>query len=339
VVVGSDGTCRTQLGADAINAQEKRACLGFEVLHWENPAFGTELPYAITDTEMRCGDTPLGDRLRITACAGACGDDLSVAQTRWVLDTFEGDTDQGVTPSGETVSGVLFQGTVYAKGAPLIAVSQGFGYARQTPDLRRLRGIAGFIVEAGDPAAYARFYWKDAAEWEARWEGEEPGLEFGTPTEVVVTLGDMNVPVNTGVMMAYLAGDLTFEQLSYLRDEYVLEAVEDVRADVWGAPVLFDPDNLSQGTDGFEVDGVPAPRPPPGQEVRATVRDAHGHAHGLRLPAILPRGDHGFLVPDPSLPFDVHSFMIHQISHYFATGGDELRDDLCMQDQSCDWMP
>ncbi len=343
VLVAADGTFRTQVGADAINASEKRACLGFEVLHVEHPLFGTELPLAIEDTEASCGDILLGDRLRVTACEGECGEDLAAASTRWVLDTFEGDTDDGKAPSGDVVKGIYFQGTLYAKGAPLIAVSQGFGYPRQTPDLRRLRGLAGFIVEAGDPAAYSRFYLRDADEWAERWgpEGEaaEPGLEFGTPTNVVVTLGDMNVPVSGGVMNAYLAGYVTFEQLSYLRDNFVLEAVEDVRADVWGAPVLFDPDNLSRGTDGFEVNGVPAPRALPGEEVRATVTDTHGHKHGMRMPAILPRGDHGFLVPDPALPFDVHSFMAHQISHFFATDGDELSDELCLHDQSCAWFP
>ncbi|MDF1566022.1 MAG: hypothetical protein P1V51_23510 [Deltaproteobacteria bacterium] len=341
-LVRADGTFRTQIGADAINASEKRACLDFEVMHWENPLFGTEPPLAITDTEYSCGDIPLGDRLRVSACVGACGDDLSAAEKRWVLDTFEGEVDDGQTAGGEMVRGVYFQGTVYAKGSPLIAVSQGFGYPRQTPDLRRLRGLAGFIVEAGDPAAYSRFYLRDAAEWEARWgeEGKaaEPGLEFGTPTNVVVTLGDMNVPVSGGVMNAYLAGYLNFEQLTFLRDNYVLEAVEDVRADVWGAPVLFDPDNLSQGTDGFQVDGVPAPHPPAGEELRATVTDTRGKKHALRMPAILPSGDHGFLVPDPALPFDVHSFMAHQISHYFATDGAELSDELCLHDQTCDWI-
>jgi len=339
VLVKANGTFRTQIGADAINASEKRACLGFEVLHWEHPSFGTELPPVVEDTLRNCSGTLLGDPLKITACEGACGSDLESAKTRWVIDHFEGTPDRGRTPAGAAVEGVYFQGTVYPAGQPLIAVAQGFGYSRQSPDLRRLRGLAGFIVEAGDPAAYSRFYQRDTDEWKARWEGAEPKLDFGTPTEVVVTLGDMNVPVNAGVMNAYLAGYLSFEQLTFLKDNYVLEAVESERADVWGAPVLFDPDNLSQGTDGFQINGVPAPHPAPGEELRATITDPKGKMHGLRLPAILVQGDHGFLVPDPTLPFDVHSFMAHQISHFFLSDGAELKDDFCMHDQSCDWMP
>lgn len=161
----------------------------------------------------------------------------------------------------------------------------------------------------------------------------------------IVTLGDTTVPVNGGVMLNWVSGffgsyDEGLPKLRWLRDNYVLEAVEDFRADHWGGRVLFDPDNLSDGTDGFAVDGVPAPRPPPGEELRLTLIDPSGSGvHGMRIPAVEPRGAHVFLVPDPTLPFDVNRYMVTKIGAFFDSRGTKIRDELCMHDESCTWLP
>lgn len=351
--VNADGIFRVSIAADAMNASVKRKTLGFDALHPEHVDWGVDWP-VVTDTTQ----FPLGDLITITACAGECTGD----NERFVLDRL--DTDADVGEGGRR--GLYFQGTVYEKGTTLIAFSEGFGHERQTPKLRRIRGIAGFISEGADPAAYTKYYFKRADELRERWGEEglraEPGLVFGTNVMNVATLGDTTVPVNGEVMLAWTAGFFRdengvddFAKLRYLRDNFVLEAVEEVRVANWPCPavvpnppcdpdaaVLFDPDNLSNGTDGFEVRGKPAPRPPPGQEFRLTMPhpdpDNDG-VYGMRIPAVDPRGAHVFLVPDPTLPFDVNSFMIHQIAWYLGSGGTDLRDDPCLATADCPFLP
>ena len=60
-----------------------------------------------------------------------------------------------------------------------------------------------------------------------------------------------------------------------------------------------------------------------------------GGVAGLALPLIEVDGFHAVRYPDPDLAFDIHTFMINMVAHYFATGGKELRWDLCMADNSC----
>lgn len=97
---------------------------------------------------------------------------------------------------------VVFQQRHYAKGTPLVALARGFAMKRGTKTFRRFLSLAQTILEAGDPAGYARHYFQEPL----------PARE-GNPAAVLVvgTTGDLNVPVNTAFTQARIAGVLPYE--------------------------------------------------------------------------------------------------------------------------------
>jgi hypothetical protein len=97
-----------------------------------------------------------------------------------------------------------------------------------------------------------------------------------------------------------------------------------------GAPCLFDPDDLDNGTDGT---GAPSEEP-----MRMSVQHAGG-VGGLRMPYVETTGDHGFGLPEPSRAFDINTFEILQVASYVAGGGRSISDDPCLEDASCAWIP
>jgi hypothetical protein len=60
-----------------------------------------------------------------------------------------------------------------------------------------------------------------------------------------------------------------------------------------------------------------------------------GGVSALIMPYIRVDGEHGFALPEPWAPFDIHSFMINQLGYYFQTGGTELRYDVCLATSTC----
>jgi hypothetical protein len=132
--------------------------------------------------------------------------------------------------------------------------------------------------------------------------------------------------------------------------------------------VLFDPDDMDRGGSSTEPgwigDGYGAPSPAvpmrlwrptiagetctclddegehpcqwPGDTV-GPLRSVYcpGGVQGLALPYVSIYGVHALTPPDPSLEFDIHTFMLNMIGYYLSTGGTELRWDLCMEDSSC----
>jgi hypothetical protein len=127
---------------------------------------------------------------------------------------------------------------------------------------------------------------------------------------------------------------------------------------VEGRPALFDPDDLAHGTDAF---GQPRPatldpplapariwRPSEGSAAECTTDydgdyletvDCERGTSALVLPYISAQGDHGFYVPQPSLAFDVNTFMINMIGRYFGTQGRSISYESCMEDNTCEWIP
>jgi hypothetical protein len=57
------------------------------------------------------------------------------------------------------------------------------------------------------------------------------------------------------------------------------------------------------------------------------------------LPYTSTTGSHGFSLPTPSKPGDQNSLALNQIVYYFVSGGQEILDDSCQSDFSCDWIP
>jgi hypothetical protein len=132
------------------------------------------------------------------------------AKLRHAIDTWsaggasEGDTNGAGTASCEHESCTTFQGIFYGEGQPLTAPGDGFGLIRQTPALRRFLGLAQAAMEPGDPISFAPYY--------AMRSMTDPTGQVIAPHAVLTlnTIGDMNVPLNTGIAFARATGALPF---------------------------------------------------------------------------------------------------------------------------------
>ncbi len=70
--------------------------------------------------------------------------------------------------------------------------------------------------------------------------------------------------------------------------------------------------------------------------LRATVDTGIGRGKaGLRILFIEPEGVHGINLMNPSRPFDMETYALNLMSRYFISGGEEIRDDPCLEDSSC----
>ena len=213
-------------------------------------------------------DHQLGDRLTITV--------IRVDGSREMIESFGALTDTDGNASREVP---LFQGLYLTPGTPLHAIGFGVGKYRSTPDYRRFVAIAATVLEAGDPISFARYYAHTPFDVSAY----DPDAIPGTATLVVPTVGDMNVPVNTGVAMATAGHIISLteaenpqayahygrSQGQALADSFALEGVTRMRRwtvgeagnrPVWTAEtnpdgIQFDPDNIDQGTDAWNEPG------------------------------------------------------------------------------------
>jgi hypothetical protein len=105
---------------------------------------------------------------------------------------------------------VVFQGAIYPRGAPLVALQEGLGLARNDPRFRRFMGLAQMAIGPGDPAVWAP---RAALEpLEVPYDERFPGGR--TRVLHMPTAGDQQVPVNTGLAAARAGGVLG----SWLRD-------------------------------------------------------------------------------------------------------------------------
>ncbi|MCK6529218.1 hypothetical protein L6R50_17235 [Myxococcota bacterium] len=294
--IPSDGRFRLSIPSDAPDPPEKAILAGI-------PETGPEegVAYEVP------GNEGLGDRWRI-AVFDSAGAEVAL------LDTFEAD--------------VVHEGITMRAGSPIVAGTKGLAHVRGTPRLRRVLHVLSLITEPGDPIAYARAYLR------------EPFVELGEPPPNLLLLpspGDTIVTVASEIALARAAGvydrHAVDERYGMTVDRWLIEN-EVVRGlEEWGPftgpsgePVLFDADDLDGGSDGY---GAPSDAP-----LRATVQTDRG-VSGMRLPYVSPAGSHGFNTPDPSLPFDIHTFSVFQAARFIQTGGQEISDDPCLEDGSC----
>ncbi|MEE2750317.1 MAG: hypothetical protein VX519_02720 [Myxococcota bacterium] len=294
-----DGTFRVGIPADAPSAFEKREITGMPL---EGPDLSAT--YGSEDNQE------LGDLLEITIWDQHGG---RVA----VLNTFG--------------AAVVHEAVTYEEGSPLVALSEGLGHVRATPDYRRLVMAIALVTEPGDPIAYAPHLYEDP--FEAL--GGQPANHIVMPTP-----GDMIVAINSGIALARAAGLVERHEPDplygttvdrWLIDTEVVRGLEEHGP--WtndaGTPVLFDADDLDNGTDGL---GAPSDAP-----LRIVLETTSG-VSGLRLPYVSTAGAHGFSLPNPSLDFDINSFSINQVARYFQTRGQELIDDPCLATWDCEFM-
>ena len=300
--IPTDGTFRVGIPADAASAWEKAKLAGAPATGFPEPLEGPS-PYVIEDPTL-AGD-PLVVRLETA--------DGEVVHT---FDTWE--------------QAVSFQGVTYPAGSTLVAAAEGLGHIRSTPEVRRVGFVFSAILEPGDPIAYARAF-------------DEAPLGGGVPRNMLMvpTPGDTIVNISTGISLARAAGWIDDDEVDdrygttvdkWLIDRKVVQGLEEhgpyTCAD--GGPCLFDADDLDQG-----LDGTDAPSDAPLRVVKAHASGLSG----LRLPYVRTTGTHGFTTPRPDDPFDISTFATMQIASYFLSGGQEISDDLCLEDASCAWIP
>ena len=338
---------RTQYAADAWSATEKRARLGFD------PSADDFEARRMTTAEVEAS----GDRFVIEVYAP--GDFKGVPLTAEAADRLAALPDAAPRVSLDAwADDVEFQGTVYPAGAPLVAPAVGLGHPRQTPDLRRFFGVAQAILDAGDPAAYARRYALEPLD--LKYQGVTGRDE--TRALVVPTTGDQNVPINAGIALARAMGVIDTEtqrgDLGGLTEDDFLLATgvyEGTRTyprwtDDRGV-YNFDPDDLDNGTDGL------TPSPTGNFKLRLLKSTPGGGLIGLRMPYTSRNAHehegansdtHGFDASTPSFAFDINTFMAQQISLFFMARGEGLTaeqlDDPCLEalgddERSCAFAP
>ncbi len=301
--IPDDGRFRVGLPCDAADAYEKRVIAG---IPHTGPDFGAT--YTVADTAQ------LGDRLRIHIQRA---DGKTVAD--W--DTWQEET--------------TYEGVTMPAGSDLVALSEGLGHQRGSPDLRRLVQTISLATEPGDPISYAPHYVDDP--FEALWGNAGPNVLL------VSTPGDNIVSINAQISLARAAGLIETTEVDerygttvdrWLIDNEVVRGLEQ-----WGpftcgddeSPCLFDPDDLDDGLDGLDA---------PSDAPLRVHRDAPwGGITALRMPYVRTSGSHGPGLPDPTLPFDINTWFIYQVGHFFLNDGTALTDDHCMEDASCDWIP
>ena len=195
----------------------------------------------------------------------------------------------------------------FARGHALSPLAEGLALHRARPEMRRFMGFAQMVLDPADPSVMARHFLSGEQKYAT-------GEVVNTHAIVLNTVGDMNVPVNTGAAIGRAAGLLDFKNPiaawggrtvnQVLIDTKVIEAVDkvahfvepDLRKDATlpqgkgdmspsGRGVLFDPENLS-GSTGSKL-------PTPGTKI------AYSEAH--------PRGKDGFYVPRLEPPLHKHA--------------------------------
>ncbi|MGE0788365.1 MAG: hypothetical protein AB7S26_22010 [Sandaracinaceae bacterium] len=348
--VGPDGRFRTQLPSDAADP------LPDMLLPDEEPD---------PDAEVRVAD-PLQilifdrarDQVDYATCTFLDGAEPAINDT---IDTWRSPSG---TSEGECPRCSHYLGTTWEVGDPLVAPAEGLGLRRQSPDLRRLAGLAQIALDPGDPINYARRVFLDPP--------TDPEI---TPRPrsimVLASAGDTTVPPSSSAAFARAAGILPFmppdapdafiEHRAPARfaDTYGYATPDDVlityhvleglsrlnRHPVMGAPqFLFDVDDMSEGRQFFDPDGEhqlaeadggirPNRLSPPlrwGRESHSAIdgdpwRTDSGTATSMILNVLtVPVGQHVFLPVDPTKGFDESEYMLNVIGWYIASAGTEL---------------
>ena len=338
------GTSATLMTA-VNDAQTNEADLAVHAL----PALAEADTVVLTDLrngEYRCGAVQADGSFRV-AVPSDQGDPLQLRAYAGPLPPKERigcEIPDGATPTVTIDSldrDVQVGGASYASGSPLIAISDGFGLRRSTPELRRMLGLAQIALDSADPMNFAPY-----------WEGHRTltygnGDTVGTHVWLIPSNGDPGVCIANGIALARAAGFVPYDVVDprwgksenqVLIDTYTTEGVSRVAhyQDGTGQGVLMDVSNLASITgadDGYDV-----PRLDPAMRSTA-FHPEQGGSSGALIVMLSPQGKHGFVTPDPDQPFDMGTLLIHMIGRYLATDGHDLTYDACQVTASCPWIP
>jgi hypothetical protein len=257
---------------------------------------------------------------------------------------------------------VVYQRVETKANAPLVALTEGYGFRRAHPDLRRFLSLSQLVLDPADPGVLARNLLARPITYPAT--GESTGVH----TMVVTTVGDMNVPASTGGTIGRATGliDYLNPHPAYgkplnqvLIDTYTYEAVNGLKryTDPSGAGVHIDVENFSNDNDLWKGQ---VPRLDPPLRIGLDQIDPFGGISGAIFPYPEPDGAHGFAQPgeeiddyrrrcrreceDPdgckceiATVFDTGRFMFNVLGQYFASGGKSLDLSPCNAFDTCDF--
>jgi hypothetical protein len=187
----------------------------------------------------------------------------------------------------------------------LIAATSGLGRMRNSARFRRVIQIGQTGMDRGDPIAYARHLIRDPL-----------GM---LPRNILhlTDIGDRTVPFSTMVSWDRAVGLLGLNETKALE---VTQAFIDHDA-LDGESPHWDIDDLLKTGDGI------GPLP---------IIESSSGVSAVRYAAT---DDHEYIaISDPSLPIDWGIYSRFQAAWFFATDGQEIRDDLCLSDGSCDFL-
>jgi hypothetical protein len=243
-LVNERGWFRLGVAADALDAIERRTAMG--------------LPDDVVGDLLIEEATRYADPIALTVGVGQS------EAVRARVDTFQRE--------------VRFQGGIYAAGSTWVALQNGYGHKRNSPDFRRLLGFAQAALGPGDPVEWGVHSFVDPLDVSAY----DPFTQGGnTRVLLMPTVGDPQVPVSTGIHMGRVSGlfgswlrdeanhgpevgwrayfepnpkwGMTVD--AWMRQNFVMEA--DWRLQRFDQPdyinpnVLYDPDNVSDGATRF----------------------------------------------------------------------------------------
>lgn len=330
----------------------------------------------LSNGERGCGVAFVDDAGALKVRAGAEADINDLLRLDfyrgWAL--VLGDEDcavaDGQTPYvslGEFGVDTTFQDRVFAAGDTLVALSEGLGLDRATPNIRRFLALGQMVLDGGDPAVFAKHLMREPLEYAAT------GTKTGAHTLLITTIGDMNVPASGGGSIGRAAGLIDYlEPLpaygkpanQVLIDTYAYEAVHNLGRfkDPAGNPVHLDIENFSEGTDMW---GTDIPRLDPPLRHKFNQRDPIGGRSTAIWPFPQPTGQHGFAMPGELVDtarkqcrkdceaagaesckhcsklqtFDVGSYMFNMMGLYLRSDGHALNADQCMSRDDCGDIP
>lgn len=309
----------------------------------------------------------------------------SDAVVKSYVDTWrviEGDCDLGcghIPPEAAPGASVRRWAT---RGARLTAPAEGLGARRQTPELRRFLLLAQAALDGGDPVNYGRNFFLRPLEGAGprallviNTIGDQAvplntGNAFARAAGLIPFMGPEAIERWPSVR-EYATPRGLFERYANTPDGVlvsrgVFEGLADYGRFVAGngqRNVLFDVDDLDEGAQGFTEQDLS----PPLRLVRYARTSGDGDGvggvesvwsptmvgytpSGAPMGAVLnayikPQGNHGFDLPDASLPWDPGAYLVNLIGRFFSTRGAELPyraapgTHECLERGDCDYIP
>lgn len=256
---------------------------------------------------------------------------------------------------------VEYEGTVHMAGDELVAITDGLGIPRASPDFRRLLTLAQAVMDPADPAVYGRHLLDEPVSYAST------GEVGGTSVMSLAMVGDMSVPTASAAALARSQGLLPFLEVDprygmpanqVLLDSYAIEGVDLLGRHEYGVAgeypngVHIDIENFS---DGQDIWGSNVPRLDP--PLRLHGDDSNGRQSGFFFAYARPEGEHGFPLPlelegqlrsecadacedddcgcDEITTFDPAFFYFNLIGEYLGSGGTRIPLEACMSSNDC----